>query len=80
LKLTAVGARPRHLLRALPFLLRGRRQAHTPSQNDYITCSARSIRLDMAGGFAVDGELFSADVRTGPVLIQDGGPADFLRL
>ncbi len=80
LKLAAVSGRPRHLLRALPFLLQGRHHSYTQTENGYITCSARAIRLDMDGGFAVDGELFSADARTGPVLIQDGGQAEFLRL
>jgi hypothetical protein len=34
----------------------------------------------MSGGFAVDGELFSVDPGLGPVRVQDGGTADFLRL
>jgi hypothetical protein len=80
LTLTAVSARPRHLLRTLPFLLKGRRSSWAQPENGYVTCRARSIRLDMDGGFAVDGELFSADSRSGPVLIQDGGQAEFLRL
>jgi diacylglycerol kinase (ATP) len=80
LKLTAVSTRPRRLLRALPFLLRGRSSSHVQPDNGFIACSARAIRLDMEGGFAVDGELFSVNARSGPVLIEDGGQADFLRL
>jgi len=80
LKLTAVSARPRHLLRSLPFLILGRRSSHARPANGYLHCSARAIRLDMEGGFAVDGELYHSDARTGPVLIENGGPADFLRL
>jgi diacylglycerol kinase family enzyme len=80
LRLTAVSARPRRLLRALPFLIRGRPNVHAQPRNGYMTCSARAIRLDMDGGFAVDGELYTADSRSGPVLIQDGGQVDFLRL
>lgn len=80
MKLTAVRARSRHWLRALPFLVRGRPSSHVRPDNGFITGSARAIRLDMEGGFAVDGELFSADARSGPVLIEDGGQADFLRL
>lgn len=79
-KLTAVRVRPRHLLRALPFLVRGRPGRRVRPENGFITGSARAIRLDMEGGFAVDGELFNASVRSGPVLIEDGGQADFLRL
>jgi hypothetical protein len=80
LKLTAVGARPRNLLRVLPFLLRGRPHPCAHPGNGYIACHAPAVRLDMDGGFAVDGELFSADRRRGPVLIEAGDSADFLRL
>ena len=80
LRLTAVSARPRHLLRVLPFLIRGRRHAYAKPGNGYISCSACEIRLDLNGGFAVDGELFSADARRGSILIQDGGRADFVKL
>jgi diacylglycerol kinase (ATP) len=80
LKLTAVGARPRHLLRALPFLVLGRRSSSAQPENGCISSNASAFRLDMTGGFAVDGELYCADARSGPVLIEDGGPADFLRL
>ena len=80
LRLTAVGDRPRHLLRALPFLVRGRPDSFTQPERGYLNCSARHIRLDMDGGFAVDGELFKAGSRRGAVLIADGGQADFLRL
>jgi hypothetical protein len=80
LRLTAVRARPRHLLRVLPVLIRGRRNSCAQPGNGYLSCRAREIRLDMTGGFAVDGELFRADVRQGPILIQDGGTADFLKL
>jgi hypothetical protein len=80
LKLTAVSSRPRHLLRSLPFMLRGRPHSCVRPENGYITCKASAIQLDMNGGFAVDGELFSASTSTGPVRIENGGQADFLRL
>lgn len=78
LKLTAVSARPRNLLRVLLFMLRGRPHPCVHPGNGYIACHAPAVRLDMDGGFAVDGELFSADRRSGPVLIEAGGTADFL--
>jgi hypothetical protein len=78
LKLTAIDARPRKFLRVLPFLLRGRPHPCAHPGNGYIACHAPAVRLDMDGGFAVDGELFSADRRSGPVLIEAGGQADFL--
>lgn len=80
LRLTAVSAGPRRLLRALPALIHGRGTSCATPDNGYLSCTARDIQLDMDGGFAIDGELFSADPRSGPVCIQDGGAADFIRL
>jgi len=80
LKLAAVNVRPRHLLRTLLFMLQGRHHSYARPENGYITCNTSAIQLDMEGGFAVDGELFRADPRTGPVRIEDGGQAEFLRL
>jgi hypothetical protein len=80
LRLTAVSAGPRRLLRALPALVHGRGTSCATPDNGYLSCNAREIQLDMDGGFAIDGELFSADPRSGPVLIQDGGVADFVRV
>jgi len=80
LKFTAVSARLRHPLQTLWFMLHGRPAACARSENGCITCNASAIHLDMDGGFAVDGELFRADARAGPVRIEDGGQAEFLRL
>jgi hypothetical protein len=80
LRLTAVSARPRHLLRVLPVLIRGRGNGDAQPGNGYLSCRAREIRLDLTGGFAIDGELFHADARRGPILIEDGGQADFVKL
>jgi hypothetical protein len=80
LRLTAVDARPRRLIRALPALINGRPGCGPPPGDGYLSCSARDIRLEMKGGFAVDGEVFNADTRSGPVRVEDGGEADFLRL
>jgi diacylglycerol kinase (ATP) len=81
LRLTAVNAKPRHLLRALPALINGRANRYAEPGNGYLSCSTRKIWLDIGGGgFAIDGELFSADPRKGPILVEDGGAAEFLRL
>jgi hypothetical protein len=80
LRLTAVSAGPRRLLRALPALVRGRGNSCATPDNGYLSCNAREIQLDLDGGFAIDGELFPTDPRSGPVLIQDGGVADFVRV
>jgi hypothetical protein len=80
LRLTAVSAGFRRLPCALPALIHGRGTSSATPGNGYLSCSARTIQLEMDGGFAIDGELFSADPRSGPVRIQDGGLAGFLRL
>lgn len=80
LRLTAVSAGPRRLLCALPALIYGRDNSCVTARNGYLSCNAREIQLDMDGGFAIDGELFAADPRSGPILIQDGGVAGFVRV
>jgi hypothetical protein len=80
LHLTAVSAGFRHLFRALPALAQGHRNRYASPENGYVSVNAREIRLDMDGGFAIDGELFRADRKRGPLVIQERGPADFLRL
>lgn len=80
LRLAALGARPRQLLRALPALLGGARCRSATPANGYVSLAAREIRLHMSGGFAIDGELFQADPAQGPLLIREGGRVDFLRI
>jgi hypothetical protein len=80
LQLTAVSARPRSLLRVLPALIHGRGNSYATADNGFLSCGADEIQLDLDGGFAIDGELFAADPRSGPVLVQDGGVADFLHV
>lgn len=80
LHLTAVSTRPRRLLRVLPALIHGRGNSYATADNGYLSCSADEIRLELDGGFALDGELFAADPHAGPVHVQDGGAADFLHV
>jgi len=81
LHLTAVRAGFRHLFRgALQAMAQGRRNRYASPENGYVSVNAREIRLDMDGAFAIDGELFRADRERGPLVIQEAGPADFLRL
>jgi diacylglycerol kinase (ATP) len=80
LHLTAMSAGFRHLFRALPALAIGRRNRYASPENGYVSVNAREIRLGMDGGFAIDGELFRADRKQGPLVIREAGPADFLRL
>jgi hypothetical protein len=79
LRCTSVAERPRHLLRALPSLLRGRPGRLGTAEHGYASRNAREIRLSFDGGFVVDGQLFQADVRRGPVVLTEGGRVRFVR-
>lgn len=80
LKFTAMGAAPRRLLGALPAFISGRGHRSALAANGYLSLSARRIEIDLHGGFAVDGELFTSDRRHGPLVIEDGGRTCFLRV
>jgi diacylglycerol kinase family enzyme len=80
LHFTAVNARPQHLLRALAALMRGRTNLYGTPENGYFSHNAQQIQLTLNSGFALDGELFEAESFSGPIVVQDGGKASFLRL
>ncbi|MBP1726128.1 MAG: diacylglycerol kinase, catalytic region [Deltaproteobacteria bacterium] len=77
---TAVTARPRKMLLALPALVRGRQGRHGTPENGYLSHNVREVSLTFKGGFTLDGELYQSDPQCGPVVVQDGGQASFLRL
>jgi diacylglycerol kinase family enzyme len=76
---TAVAARPRHLLRVLPSLLRGRASRHGTPEHGYVSRNAHEIRLSVSGGFMLDGEVLGK--RDGPetVVLDEGGRVAFVR-
>jgi hypothetical protein len=80
LHFTAVSAQPQHLLRALPALMRGRTNLYGTPENGYFSHNAEHVQLTLKGGFALDGELFQGKPFSGPIVVQDGGKASFLRL
>ncbi len=77
---TAVGAQPQHLLRALPFLMRGRKSRYGTPENGYFSHNVQEVKLTLDSGFTLDGELYMPEARLGPVVVQNGGQASFLRL
>ena len=77
---TALGARPRHLLRSLPALLRGQKGRFCTPENGYFSRKAREVRLTLTGGFTLDGELYALDNRLTHLTITEGGKAFFLKL
>ena len=77
---TALGARPRYLLRTLPSILRGRRNRHTCPENGYFSHNASEIRLNLECGFTIDGQLYTPAHSREPTVLQSGTTAAFLRI
>jgi len=77
---TAVEFRPKHLLRTLPYLMRGHNCPSGTQQNGYISEMVHEVRLDIDSGFTLDGELFAPDPLRGTVTVGCGGQVPFLRL
>ncbi len=77
---TAVRSRPRHLLRALPSILRGRRGAHGTPENGFYSHNAHEIRLNLASGFTLDGQLYTPENQQEPTVVRYGGTASFLEI
>ena len=75
---TAVRARPRHMLRALPSILRGRSGAHGTPENGFYSHNAHEIKLNLEGGFTLDGQLYRPEKPLEPSVVRYGGTATFL--
>lgn len=76
---SSVRARPRFWLRALPGLLRGRRNRFMTPANGYVSHNVHRLQLQLDSRFTVDGEIFSP-VPGSPLVFTDGGTVGFLRL
>jgi len=68
---------PRYWLRALPGLLRGRRNRWITPDNGYISHNAHRLEFNFDDQFVVDGEFFSTEPGC-PLVLTDGGRLDFL--
>ena len=77
---TAVEARPQHLLRAMPSLIRGRKNRYGTPENGYFSHNVQEVQLTFNSGFTLDGELYEAGTHLEPVVVQNGGKVSFLRL
>lgn len=76
---SSVRARPRFWLRALPGLLRGRRNRFMTPANGYVSHNVHRLQLQLDSRFTVDGEIFSPAPGS-PLAFTDGGAVGFLRL
>ena len=77
---TAIKARPYQLLRTLPAILGGRQGRHGTPNNGYFSHNAHEVRLNLDGGFTLDGQMYEPETRQEPVVVRYGGQATFLRL
>lgn len=79
LRFTVLSSEPRHALRVLPALLRGRRHRLGTRDNGYQSQPVHELRLCMGARYTIDGEIFEADERA-PLRVSDAGTAYFLRV
>ena len=79
LHFTALRTQPRHLLRALPFILRGRKSHYATPGNGYFSHNANEIRLNLDSGFTLDGQLYTPENRQEHTVVKFGARANFLR-
>jgi hypothetical protein len=75
----SVRAAPRHWIKALPGLLRGRPNRYITSANGYESHNAQRLEIGLDSHFFVDGEIFSPTPGT-PLALSDGGSAGFIQL
>ena len=75
----SVRAGPRHWIRALPGLLRGRPNRFVTAANGYDSRNAHHLTIGLDTPFFVDGEIFSPSKGT-PLEFRDGGAAEFVAL
>ncbi len=75
----SVRAGPRHWLRALPGILRGRPNRFITAANGYDSRNAHRLTIGLDTPFFVDGERFAPTKGT-PLALTDGGTAEFLTL
>lgn len=75
----SVRAGPRHWLKALPGLLRGRPNGYTTPENGYQSRNASRLEIGLDSPFFVDGEIHSPTAGT-PLTIAGGAVAQFLQL
>jgi diacylglycerol kinase (ATP) len=75
----SVRAGPRHWVKALPGLLRGRPNRYITPANGYDSRNARRLLLSIDSRFFVDGEIFSPTAGM-PLAFAEAGSAGFIKL
>lgn len=77
---TALRARPRYLLRALPSILRGSRGVYGKPENGFFSHNVAEVKLNLDSGFTLDGQLYTPETEREPIVVRNGGTASFLRI
>ena len=80
LHVTLIQGRSERLLRVLSSLACGQASSYRTPENGYFSYNASEVRLQVAGGFTLDGELHLPASSNENIIITDGGQASFLRL
>jgi len=75
----SVRAAPRHWVKALPGLLRGRPNRYITPANGYESHNAQRLAIGLDSHFFVDGEIFSPSAGSA-LAFTAGGPAGFIKL
>jgi diacylglycerol kinase (ATP) len=75
----SVRSAPRHWVKALPGLLRGRPNRYITPASGYESHNAQQLEIGLDSHFFVDGEMFSPTAGT-PLAFTDGGTAGFIQL
>jgi hypothetical protein len=78
LRFTELSIAPRHVMRGLISVIRGRPNQFMTVQNGYRSCNADRVELELDSGFTLDGELFAAGPG-GRVALSGDRTAFFLR-
>ncbi len=77
---TLIEEHPRHLLRAFIPVIRGRPNRYVSEAEGYHSHDITTLQLLLDGRFSLDGELHEARREWGPVIIETGQKARFIRL
>lgn len=80
LHVTLIHARPEHLINVLSLLACGKASRYRIPENGYLSYNASEVRLQVTGGFTLDGELHLPASSNENIIITHGGQASFLRL
>ena len=77
---TLLRAKPQHLWRTLPTLLRGREHPYGTPEHGYISHNVERVCFQLECPFTLDGELFGINGKSHQVTVENGGHASFLRI